>query len=73
MPVSADAVLEDARGPSPLRFERLLDHPPEQVWRALTELDQLRRWHPLPFELESRVAARSASCHPRATRSATVA
>lgn len=54
MPVSADAVLEDAQGRLALRFERLLDHPPEQVWRALTELDQLRRWHPSPFELESR-------------------
>jgi predicted 3-demethylubiquinone-9 3-methyltransferase (glyoxalase superfamily)/uncharacterized protein YndB with AHSA1/START domain len=54
MPVSADAILEDAQGRLVLRFERLLDHPPDQVWLALTELDQLRRWHPSPFELEPR-------------------
>jgi len=27
-----------------LRFERRLAHPREKVWRALTEVDQLRRW-----------------------------
>lgn len=29
-----------------LRFERQLSHPPERVWRALTESDQLRHWFP---------------------------
>jgi uncharacterized protein YndB with AHSA1/START domain len=53
MPVSADAILEDAQGRPTLRFERLLDHPPDRVWLALTQLDQLRRWHP------SRVTDRS--------------
>lgn len=27
-----------------LRFERRLAHPPEKVWRALTETDRLRAW-----------------------------
>lgn len=27
-----------------IRFERTLRHPREQVWAAITELDQLRRW-----------------------------
>jgi uncharacterized protein YndB with AHSA1/START domain len=29
-----------------LRFERSLSHPPERVWRALTESDELRHWLP---------------------------
>lgn len=29
-----------------LHFERQLSHPPERVWRALTESDQLRHWMP---------------------------
>jgi uncharacterized protein YndB with AHSA1/START domain len=29
-----------------LRFERQLAHPPERVWRALTESDELRHWMP---------------------------
>lgn len=29
-----------------LRFERHLAHPPERVWRALTESDQLHHWMP---------------------------
>lgn len=29
-----------------LRYQRDLSHPPERVWRALTESDQLRHWMP---------------------------
>lgn len=29
-----------------LRFERVFSHPPQRVWRALTESDQLRHWMP---------------------------
>jgi uncharacterized protein YndB with AHSA1/START domain len=29
-----------------LRYERRLAHPPERVWRALTESDSLRHWFP---------------------------
>jgi uncharacterized protein YndB with AHSA1/START domain len=41
-----------------LRFERQLSHPPEKVWRALTEPDQLRRWFPVDIEGERRVGAK---------------
>lgn len=58
MPVSAEAILEDEQGRPALRLQRLLDHPPEQVWLALTQLDRLRRWHPSPFELELRVGGK---------------
>jgi uncharacterized protein YndB with AHSA1/START domain len=51
----ADAILKDDRGRSVLRFERPLPHPPNRVWRALTEPDELAAWHPSPFELEPRV------------------
>jgi uncharacterized protein YndB with AHSA1/START domain len=29
-----------------LRYERQLAHPPERVWRAITESDQLQHWLP---------------------------
>ena len=32
MPVSTDAILEDEQGRLALRFERLLEHPPDRVW-----------------------------------------
>ena len=54
MPVAPDVVLEDHQGRTLLRFERLLHHRPAKVWAALTELDELRPWHPSPFELEPR-------------------
>jgi uncharacterized protein YndB with AHSA1/START domain len=50
----ADAVLEDLDGYVALRFERQLAHPPERVWRALTEQAELRAWHPTPFVLDPR-------------------
>jgi predicted 3-demethylubiquinone-9 3-methyltransferase (glyoxalase superfamily)/uncharacterized protein YndB with AHSA1/START domain len=54
MPATADAILSDHKGRAVLRFERFLRHPPERVWAALTELDDLRQWHPSPFELDRR-------------------
>jgi uncharacterized protein YndB with AHSA1/START domain len=48
----ADAALEDRDGGVALRFERRLPHPPERVWRALTERAELAAWHPTPFELD---------------------
>jgi uncharacterized protein YndB with AHSA1/START domain len=33
-----------------LRFERRYGHPPEKVWRALTEPDLLARWFPAAIE-----------------------
>jgi uncharacterized protein YndB with AHSA1/START domain len=41
-----EAVLQDQDGRAMLRFERVLPHPPEKVWRALTERDELASWHP---------------------------
>ena len=39
-------ITKDADGGVSLHFERQLSHPPERVWRALTESDQLRHWFP---------------------------
>lgn len=39
-------IVRDTNGRVALRFERNLSHPPERVWRALTESDQLRHWMP---------------------------
>jgi uncharacterized protein YndB with AHSA1/START domain len=35
-----------------LRFERTLPHPPETVWRALTEPEQLAKWFPTTIDGE---------------------
>lgn len=40
-----------------LLVERELAHPPEKVWRALTERDLLRQWFPSDVEGEWRVGA----------------
>lgn len=40
-----------------LRYERDLRHPPEKVWRALTESDQLRHWFPTDLDGERRAGA----------------
>jgi uncharacterized protein YndB with AHSA1/START domain len=52
MPDAANAVLQDEEGRSVLRFERVLRHPPDRVWRALTDPGELSAWHPTPFEVE---------------------
>lgn len=41
-----------------LRFERQLAHPPQRVWRALTEPDQLRQWFPTDIDGERRAGAK---------------
>lgn len=35
-----------------LRFTRILPHPPETVWRAITEPEHLARWFPTTIEGE---------------------
>jgi uncharacterized protein YndB with AHSA1/START domain len=40
-----------------LRYERLLAHPPEKVWRALTESEHLRHWFPADVVGERRAGA----------------
>jgi uncharacterized protein YndB with AHSA1/START domain len=47
-----DATMQEERGQTVLRFERLLRHPPERVWEALTEAQELTAWHPTPYEFE---------------------
>jgi uncharacterized protein YndB with AHSA1/START domain len=49
-----DGALIEVDGRPALRFERHLDHPVGRVWAALTETDDLKRWHPSPFELDAR-------------------
>jgi uncharacterized protein YndB with AHSA1/START domain len=58
MPAAADAILQDQQGRAVLRFERTLGHSPDRVWRALTEPDEHRSWHPTPFEFEPAVGGR---------------
>ncbi|MEV6608117.1 SRPBCC family protein [Kutzneria sp. NPDC051319] len=42
-----------------LRFERRLKHPPELVWRAITEPEQLRAWYPIrALTIDLRVGGR---------------
>jgi uncharacterized protein YndB with AHSA1/START domain len=46
-------------GPQPLlRYERSLAHPPEKVWRALTERQHLAAWFPTTIEGERVAGAR---------------
>lgn len=40
-----------------LRYERFLRHPPERVWKALTESDDLRHWMPCDIIGERREGA----------------
>lgn len=40
-----------------LRFQRRLPHPPERVWRALTEASHLAAWFPTAIEGERRAGA----------------
>jgi uncharacterized protein YndB with AHSA1/START domain len=44
--------LHDVHGRYQLRFRRTLRHPPEKVWRALTEPEHLRAWFPADIEGE---------------------
>jgi uncharacterized protein YndB with AHSA1/START domain len=55
---SADATLEERDGKPALRFERVLRHPPERIWRALTEPEEESAWHPTPARFEPRVGGR---------------
>ena len=40
-----------------LLVDRLLEHPPEKVWRVLTERDLLKQWFPCDVEGEWQVGA----------------
>jgi uncharacterized protein YndB with AHSA1/START domain len=45
-----DGTLERPNGQARLRFTRRLDHPPEAIWRALTQADDLAAWFPAEIE-----------------------
>lgn len=47
-----DGQLEQSDGSWRLRFIRSLPHPPEKVWRALTEPEHLEAWFPTTIEGE---------------------
>jgi uncharacterized protein YndB with AHSA1/START domain len=51
--MEASYKLIDAR--PTLRFERRLAHPVDEVWRAITEPDQLGEWFPCQVEVDLRV------------------
>jgi uncharacterized protein YndB with AHSA1/START domain len=51
------ATLETIGGKSVLRFERLLAHAPEKVFRAISEPAELRHWFPAAMETELRAGA----------------
>jgi uncharacterized protein YndB with AHSA1/START domain len=42
----ADAILAPADDNWQIRFTRSLPHPPEKVWRAITETEHLKAWFP---------------------------
>jgi len=44
--------LEQAGDRWQLHFTRRLPHPPEKVWRALTEPEHLKEWFPNDIEGE---------------------
>jgi uncharacterized protein YndB with AHSA1/START domain len=52
------ATLEEVDGRPALRFERTLPHPPERVWKALTDSDEMFAWHPTPATFEPRAGGR---------------
>ena len=49
--------IDQTDGQVRLRFERRLAHPPEKVWRALTESEHLRWWMPCDIVGERRAGA----------------
>ena len=59
MPVTteADGVLEHVDNGWRLRFTRRLAHPPDKVWRAITEAAHRDAWFPQRIEGEWRVGA----------------
>lgn len=47
-----ESVFEAGDGRVAIRFVRLLPHPPEKVWRAITDPGQLSAWFPAVVELD---------------------
>jgi uncharacterized protein YndB with AHSA1/START domain len=55
--VTSSDSLRTAGGRTVLRLERVLPHPPEKVWRAITTPEHLDRWFPIPPRFELRAGA----------------
>jgi uncharacterized protein YndB with AHSA1/START domain len=49
-----DGTLHHEDGRYSLRFERRLAHPPEKVWTALTDPDELTHWFPVDVRADLR-------------------
>ncbi|MGH2706144.1 MAG: SRPBCC family protein [Actinomycetota bacterium] len=58
-----DGELQQVGGRWRLRFTRRLGHPPEKVWRALTEPEHLAAWFPQVIEGERNPGARLRFVH----------
>lgn len=54
---AGEGVLEQVDDRWRLRFVRVLPHPPEKVWRALTQEGHLAAWFPTTIEGELRAGA----------------
>jgi uncharacterized protein YndB with AHSA1/START domain len=54
----ANGTVETVDGRIVLRYERFLAHPPERVWRAVTEPDELGKWFPAAVELDLAVGGK---------------
>jgi uncharacterized protein YndB with AHSA1/START domain len=52
-----NASLHTIEGRPVLRFERRLTHPPEKVWRAITEAAELAGWFPAEIQGERKAGA----------------
>ncbi|AGP54834.1 SRPBCC family protein [Streptomyces rapamycinicus] len=59
-----DTLAQSDGGRSALRLERRLAHPPEKVWRALTEPAQLAHWFPSEVQVELTVGGRMGFVFP---------
>jgi uncharacterized protein YndB with AHSA1/START domain len=57
-PLTALGKLEPAGDRWQLRFVRDLPHPPEKVWRAITEPEHLAAWFPSTIDGERRAGAK---------------
>lgn len=51
------AALKSVEGRPVLVFERLLDHPPERVWKAVTDPAEMAHWFPATIQTEPAVGA----------------
>ncbi|MFE9061644.1 SRPBCC family protein [Streptomyces violaceusniger] len=59
-----DTLAQTGGGRSALRLERRLAHPPEKVWRALTDPAQLVHWFPSEVQVELKVGGRMGFVFP---------